>query len=218
MLGCIVAFDKETDALLAQTKISKTCVKYGKRVYFGTAFGKEILIVECGVGKVNAAQGATIALTLGADGLLNFGVAGGLDESTEVARLYSIEKVVQYDYDTVQINGGEIGTLEGESENFLPLFVPPTLSLPRRALGTGDRFNDSPVDHALLIRLGCQIREMEAGAIAQVAKNAGVPFTSVKAISDVYGMGSTTEQFKINLMLACNALTSTMRKIVESLS
>lgn len=218
MTGCIIAFDDEADALLSQAEITEKTVIYGRQVYRGKAFGKDFLLVECGIGKVNAAMGAAIALNLGADRLLNFGVAGGLNEKTEVAGVYLIEKAVQYDYDCVQINGGKIGTLEGEAENFLPLFVPDKLRFPRRALGTGDRFNDSPADHALLLELGCDIREMEAGAIAQVAKNAGVPFTSVKSISDVYGMGSTTEQFKRNTALACTALKEKMKEILESLA
>lgn len=217
MIGCVIAFDEEADALLSQAEITEKSVIYGKPVYRGSAYGKLFLLVVCGVGKVNAATGATIALNLGADRLFNFGVAGGLNEKTAVAGVYAIERAVQYDYDCVQVNGGKIGTLEGETENFLPLFVPEKLALPRRALGTGDRFNDSPVDHNLLIELGCEIREMEAGAIAQVAKNAGAPFTSVKSISDVYGLGSTTEQFKQNVLLACAALKDKMKEILESL-
>ena len=217
MTGCVIAFDDEADALLSQAEITEKSVLYRRPVFRGKAFGKEILLVVCGIGKVNAAMGATIALNLGADRLLNFGVAGGLDASTEVGGVYAIEKAVQYDYDCVQISGGKIGTLDGETENFLPLFVPSKLHLPRRALGTGDRFNDSPVYHALLLELGCAVREMEAGAIAQIAKNADVPFTSVKSISDVYGMGSTTEQFKRNTALACAALKEKMKEILESL-
>ena len=203
MIGCVIAFDKEANALLDHMKIEERTTVLGKPLYKGTAFGKEILLIECGVGKVNAAAAAAIVIERGAEIVLNFGVAGGLHERTEIARAYVIEKAVQYDFDCVQINGGEIGTLDGETENFLPLTVPERLDLPRRALGTGDRFNDSPVDHELLLRLGCDIREMEAGAIAQVCKYAGVPFVSVKAISDVYGAGSTTEQFKQNTARAC---------------
>ena len=217
MIGCVIAFDEEANALLDHMKIEERTTVLGKPLYKGTAFGKEILLIECGVGKVNAAAAAAIVIEQGAETVLNFGVAGGLHERTEIARAYVIEKAVQYDFDCVQINGGEIGTLDGETENFLPLTVPERLDLPRRALGTGDRFNDSPVDHELLLRLGCDIREMEAGAIAQVCKNAGVPFTSVKAISDVYGMGSTTEQFTQNTARACENLRANMQKILECL-
>ena len=217
MLGCVIAFDEEAETILSQTEITKKEEIYGRTLYYGKAFGKEFLLIICGIGKVNAAIGATIVLNRGADRILNVGVAGGLHGNTEVAGIYAIEKAVQYDFDCVQINGGEIGTLDGETENFLPLFVPAEWDFPRRALGTGDRFNDSPDDHALLLRLGCDIREMEGGAIAQVCKYAGVPFSSVKSISDVYGLGSTTEQFQHNTARACAALRENMQKIFGSL-
>ena len=58
---------------------------------------------------------------------------------------------------------------------------------------------------------------MEAGAIAQVCKYAGVPFVSVKAISDVYGLGSTTEQFRKNCALALRNLKTRLKEIFEGL-
>lgn len=203
MIGCVIAMDSEAEILLDQMEIENIQTIFGKTVHIGKAFGQDVLVVVCGVGKGNAAAGACAAIAKGADILLNFGVAGGLSpERTEVTEVYLIDKAVQYDFDLTQLNGTKIGTLDGETENFLPLFCPAGLDFPRRALGTGDRFNDSPADHALLLELGCDIREMEAGAIAEVCKYAGVPLVSIKAISDVYGTGSTTEQFKKNLKLA----------------
>lgn len=217
MIGAVIAMESEAEALLSQTKIEQISSVFGKAVYGGKAFGKDVLIVVCGVGKVNAAAGACAAILKGADVILNFGVAGGLNEKTEVAELYLIDRAVQYDFDCTQLNGSKVGTLDGETENFLPLFIPGGLDFPRRALGTGDRFNDSAKDHALLLELGCDIREMEGGAIAEVCKYAGVPFASVKSISDVYGSGSTTEQFKKNLKLAVLNLKAHMKEIIESI-
>ncbi len=217
MIGAVIAMESEAEALLSQTEIEQISSVFGKAVYGGKAFGKDVLIVVCGVGKVNAAAGACAAILKGADVILNFGVAGGLNEKTEVAELYLIDRAVQYDFDCTQLNGSKVGTLDGETENFLPLFIPGGLDFPRRALGTGDRFNDSAEDHALLLELGCDIREMEGGAIAEVCKYAGVPFASVKSISDVYGSGSTTEQFKKNLKLAVLNLKAHMKEIIESI-
>ncbi len=217
MIGCVIAMDSEAEILLSQTEIEGISSLYGKPVYTGKAFGKDIVLVVCGVGKVNAAAGTCAAISKGADVILNFGVAGGLHGNTEVAELYAIEKVVQYDFDCTQLNGTKIGTLDGETENFMPLFVPEEYDFPRRNLGTGDRFNDSVKDHELLIELGCDIREMEGGAIAEVCKYAGIPFVSVKAISDVYGTGSTTEQFKKNLKLALLNLKAHLPEILNAL-
>lgn len=217
MIGCVIAMDKEAEALLSQMEVEGISSVYGKPVYTGKAFGKEIVLVVCGVGKVNAAAGAGAAISKGADLIFNFGVAGGLHAGTEVAELYTIDKAVQYDFDCTQLNGSKVGTLDGETENFLPLFVPEKLDFEKRSLGTGDRFNDSPADHALLIELGCDIREMEAGAIAQVCKYAGVPFACVKSISDVYGSGSTTDQFRQNLKLALLNLKAHLGEIFAAL-
>ena len=166
---------------------------------------------------MNAAVGAAAAILKGADAVLNFGVAGGLNKTTKVAEIYAVEKAVQYDFDLTQINGGKIGTLNEETENYLPVYVPAPFDFSRRALASADRFNDSPNDHKLLTELGADIRDMEGGAIAQVCKGAGVPCILVKAISDVYGSGSTTEQFKKNLKLALLNLKAHLKEILESL-
>ncbi len=217
MIGCVIAMDSEAEILLDVMDIENIRTVYGKTVHFGRAFGRDVALVTCGVGKVNAAAGTCAAISAGADVILNFGVAGGLKpENTEVGEVYLIEKSVQYDFDCTQLNGTEVGTLDGETENFLPLYCPP-LPYPRRALGTGDRFTDSAADHELLLSLGCDIREMEAGAIAEVCRYAGVPFVSVKAISDVYGSGSTTEQFRRNCKLALLELKSRLPEILQSM-
>ena len=218
MIGCVIAMDREAELLLDCMETENIHTMYGKPVYIGKAFGKKVALVTCGVGKVNAAAGACAAISAGADVVCNFGAAGGLRaENTEVGEVYLIEKAVQYDFDCTQLNGLPVGTLDGETENFLPLYCPAGLGFPRRTLGTGDRFNDSPADHGLLLSLGCDIREMEAGAIAEVCRYAGVPFASVKAISDVYGSGSTTEQFRKNCKIALLNLKAHLKEFLESL-
>ena len=172
MIGAVVALEDEAEALLSQMEIEDIRTIYGKTVHLGRAFGKECLLVVSGVGKVNAAAGACAAIHFGADVILNFGVAGGLHERTELTEVYLIEKAVQYDFDITQLEGTEIGTLDGETENFLPLSTPKDIDFPRRKLATGDRFNDSPVDHDLLLRLGADLRDMEGGAIVEVCKYA----------------------------------------------
>ena len=218
MIGCVIAMDKEAEILLSQMEIEGVSSLFGKPVYTGKAFGKDILLVVSGEGKVNAAAGTCAAIAKGADVVLNFGVAGGLvSEKTEISEIYLIDKTVQYDFDLVQISGKPMGTLPNEADNFLPCYCPDKLDFARRTLGTGDRFNDSPVDHKLLIQLGCEVREMEGGAMAQVCKYAGVPFVSVKAISDVYGLGSTTEQYKKNCKLAILNLKAHLPEILGAL-
>lgn len=217
MIGAVIAMDSEAEVLLSQMDIDNILTVHGKPVYMGRAFGKAVILCVCGVGKVNAAVGACAVLEKGADTVLNFGVAGGLNDETQLTDVYLIDRAVQYDFDLTQLNGGEIGTLDGETENFLPLYVPAAIDFPRRTLGSGDRFNDSPADHGLLLRLGAHIRDMEGAAIAQVCKYAGVPCVCVKAISDKYGEGSTTEQFQKNTARAMLNLKAYMAEIIAAL-
>jgi len=217
MIGVVVAMDSEAEVLLDSMEIENIQTIFGKTVHFGKAYGQDLLLVVCGVGKVNAAIGACAAIQKGADLILNFGVAGGIGDSTQVTDVYLIQKAVQYDFDLTQLNGGEIGTLNEETENFLPLFTPKEIDFPRRALGSGDRFNDSPADHELLVHLGVDIRDMEGAAIAQACKTASIPCVLVKAISDKYAAGSTTEQYKKNLRLAMLNLKAFLGEIFTAI-
>ena len=215
MIGAVIAMNCEAEILLSEMEVEETLTRYGKRVHIGRAFGRKFALCECGVGKVNAAVGTCAVLSLGAKHVINFGVAGGLHGGTALAEVYLIDRAVQYDFDLTQLQGGKMGTLDGETENFFPLFCP-ALPLPRRALASGDRFNDSAADHDLLLALGADIRDMEGAAIAQVCKYAGVPLLSVKAISDVYGTGEeTTNQYERNKSMALDRLKGYLKPITE---
>ena len=77
MLGIIAAMQKEADVLLLQSKDVQCAEKFGKKVYRAEFGGIPYLLVLSGIGKDNAAAAAMLALTEGADTLLNLGVAGG---------------------------------------------------------------------------------------------------------------------------------------------
>ena len=218
MVGVVIAMQSEADILLDEMKISRSLTVSGKNIHVGKAFGKEIAVCVCGVGKVNAALGAQLLVSkFDAKKLLNFGVAGGLNEGTELCAVYQIGEAVQFDFDLVQLNGTKIGTLNEYEENYLALnrLKAP---FPVKNLGTADRFNDSADDFELLTKeLKADIRDMEGAAIVQAAYAAELPVYSVKAISDVAGSGSTTEQFLINKDKALKNLKAALPTIFEEL-
>lgn len=218
MIGAVIAMQSEADILLDEMKISSSLTVSGKTVHVGTAYGKQVAVCVCGVGKVNAALGAQLLVSkFDADKLLNFGVAGGLNAGTELCAVYQIGAAVQFDFDLTQLNGTKIGTLDEYSENYLKLS---TLNLPftLKNLGTSDRFNDSPADYKLLTEeLNADIRDMEGAAIVQAAHKAQLPVYSVKAISDVAGSGSTTEQFLANKDKALKNLKAALPLIFKEL-
>ena len=211
----VIAMDKEAKPVTARMTRVKEKQISGKRVIFGTLFKKKTAVVICGVGKVNAACGAQIAIDLlKADKIVNIGVAGGLNDSVEVGKMYCISAAVQYDFDLTQLNGGKIGTLDECKTNYLPLAHGKVY--PLRKLATGDRFNDNPADYRLLTQtLNADIRDMEGAAIAQVCMHADVPCYSYKIISDLAGSGSTTEQYLNNLEICFNTLSEETETIIN---
>lgn len=218
MIGVVIAMQSEADILLDEMKINRSLTVSGKQIHVGTAYGKDIALCICGVGKVNAALGAQILISkFDARALLNFGVAGGLNNGTKLCNVYEIAQAVQFDFDLVQLNGTKIGTLNEYEENYLPL-QSLQAGLKQKNLGTADRFNDSAEDYRLLTQeLNADIRDMEGCAIVQAAIAASLPVYSVKAISDVAGSGSTTEQFLINKDKALQNLKMQLPGIFENI-
>lgn len=217
MIGTIIAMESEAEILLTQMQVTKQETVGNKKVYLGVAFDKEIALVICGIGKVNAAIGTQIAIDkYNASTIVNFGVAGGLNQQVELCSVYEIENAVQFDFDLTQLNGTKMGTLDEYSENYLPLS--PANLFPRKNLGTADRFNDSTDDYLLLTAtLNADIRDMEGGAIVQTAIANRLPVYAFKAISDLAGSGSTTDQYLKNRSSALANLKEKLGQIFSVL-
>ena len=213
MIGAIIAMESEAEILLNQMQITKQETIANKKIYLGIAFEKEIALVICGIGKVNAAIGTQLAIDkYNANVILNFGVAGGLNKNIELCSVYEIEQAVQFDFDLTQLNGTKMGTLDEYTENYLSLS--PANLFAKKKLGTADRFNDSENDYLLLTNtLDADIRDMEGCAIVQTAIANRLPVYAFKAISDLAGSGSTTDQYVKNRSAALLNLKEKLQEI-----
>ncbi len=183
----VIAMEKEAEAVKA-------------------AFGDGFKTIVCGIGKVNAAAAAQQAIDMGADEVLNCGLCGGLDPQMKVGDVYEVESAVEYDFDLAQINGTSPGVLNEKDTPYLAAF--PTSVYPSRILASGDRFTDSDADFRLLDALKCTLKDMEGAAIAHVCEKNSVKFRSLKAVSDVRGLGSMPGQYMRNMSIALEALSA----------
>ena len=157
-----------------------------------------------GVGKVNAAAATQKAIDDGADEIVNCGVVGGLDESMEIGDVYEVSKAVEYDFDLTALNGTRLGT---HNERTTPYFECRTTGrFPARILATGDRFTNDERDVRDALGLGATLRDMEGAAIAHVCERNGIKCRMLKAVSDVHGRGSMTDQYSENLGKALASL------------
>lgn len=214
----IIAMQSEAKAVFENLTDSTIKTVNNKKVAIGNLFGEKVGVVVCGVGKVNAAVGTQYAIdVMNANCIINLGVAGGLNDTMQIAKIYEIEGAVQYDFDLAQLNGTQIGTLNEFETPYLPLKT--CGNYPLKKLGTGDRFNDDEKDYILLTKtLNADIRDMECGAIVQTCTHAGVPVYSFKTISDLAGSGSTTEQFLSNTAKCMDNLTLELKNIIQAIN
>lgn len=213
----VIAMESEAACVLSLLGDKTESTVCGRRTVRGTLCGEETAVIVCGVGKVNAACGAQLAVSrFNASAVINIGVAGGLNDGLETGGIYGISRAVQYDFDLVQLNHTPIGTLDEFQDRYLPL---QTVGLyPLKTLATGDRFNDSPADYALLTQdIKADIRDMEGAAVAQACIKAGVPVYCFKCISDLAGSGSTTEQYMQNLKRCNENLTKEIKHIMAAI-
>lgn len=169
-------------------------------------------IVVCGIGKVNAAAAAQRAISeYGADLIVNAGLCGGFGEDVEVCGVYEVTAAVEYDFDLAKLNGTAVGVLDEYDTPYLE--VSGTGVFPGAILATGDHFNDSEADYALIRdELKASLRDMEGAAIAHVCKKNGVRCQMVKCVTNVAGKGSMTGQYEANRELALSRLAEAMKE------
>ena len=212
MLGIIVAMKNEADCLLSQSKIIRRSRQFGKEICRAEFDGNEFILVLSGVGKDNAASAAMLALTLGADTLLNFGVAGGLTHDKKIGMVFQIRKAVEIDFDLSAINHTPVGTHNERSDPFFVLPYSNASPFLSGIVATADYFACGDDDRQLLEAFGADIREMEGAAVAHIASNAEVPCYMFKAISDNAGENSPNE-YAVNCALALRHLSENMKNI-----
>lgn len=166
-------------------------------------YGKKILLLKSGIGKVNAALKADYAIRNGADLVVTTGLAGGIDDSLEQGDIVLAQKVCYHDVWCGEPNHkGQIQDLplyfELEdllNEAFQPLMVDKGFKFGLTV--TGDQFL-TDVNHLKQIKTNfpkALAVDMESAAIAQTCFINNKPYLSLRIISDVVGKENQVEQY-----------------------
>tara|TARA_B100000378_G_C17999624_1_gene396724 strand:+ start:56 stop:751 length:696 start_codon:yes stop_codon:yes gene_type:complete len=175
----------------------------GGRTFFKSKHSShDLVVVECGIGKVNAAMVSTLLVKVFDCEMLIFsGVAGGIDPEMEIGEVIVGKSLIQYDYGA--LNDGKFQVFRagsipmGQQKNELEFVIDPKIKkkinavLPDVKMGTiltGDVFLQcGETRKALFERFGAQAIEMEGGAVAQVAEQFEIPALVVRCLSDLAG-------------------------------
>lgn len=189
----------EADGIIALCENVKTTTHAKMKFTLGTLHGKDICIVVCGVGKVNAAMCALMLIEKYKPNLvLNSGVAGSLSPIVGIGDIVVATKSVEHD-----MNGTALGDKQGEitfpdgnmmffecdkqASTLLAAICKeiPDTKVAQGIIASGDIFvSDRKQRFKINDRFGALACEMEGAAIGHVCVRCGVPYGIIRAISD----------------------------------
>ncbi|MGX7349323.1 5'-methylthioadenosine/adenosylhomocysteine nucleosidase [Dolosicoccus paucivorans] len=195
-IGIIGAMAEEVELLKERLENKQSVEKHSATYYTGQIAGINIVVVQSGIGKVNATISvATLVETFDVDLIINTGTAGALDEGLEVGDIVIANELIHHDVDVTGFDY-EWGQMAG-----MPLAYYPTMQAMRLAqeacrlngqepiLGlivSGDQFVNSR-EHTEQIRghfPTVRACDMESAAIAQASYVMDTSFIIIRAISD----------------------------------
>ena len=169
-LALLCAVRLECDELLAALE-SRAEVEIGRKpAWTGRLDGRPVVLLPAGMGKTNAAQGATALLeTRALSGILGFGVAGAYAGAGLETGAVALATSAIYGDEGVQAPGGWLSTEE--------------IGIPLLERGETRIFNEIPLDAARVERAHAALER------AGVAAAAG-PFVTVSACSGTAARGA----------------------------
>lgn len=199
MIGIICAMQIEADGILALCENVKTEKIYNLSYNIAQLCGKDVVVVVCGVGKVNAAVcAATLINRFSPDLVINSGVAGALSPIVSVGDIVVATKTVEHDMNCTALGDkqGEVTFPDGNvmffecdklaSNRFASICKElPETRVAQGIIASGDIFVSERKSRMLINdRFGAIACEMEGAAIGHTCYCCGVPYCVIRAISD----------------------------------
>lgn len=195
-LGIIGAMQEEIETLLSAMQDKTSTQRAGSSFYEGKLEDTAVVVVQCGVGKVNAALCVQILCDCyGVTHLVNTGIAGSLCPELDIGDMVISEDAMYHDFDCCAFQY-PVGKVPG-----MPAAFPADERLISFALeaaeaenpghsrlgrvASGDQFvcEKEKKEHIISVTHAL-CTEMEGAGIAQTAYRNGIPFVILRAISD----------------------------------
>lgn len=197
VVGVIGAMKEEVEILKQWMDISKTESIAHTDVYVGTLDSYPIVLVESGIGKVNATLITSLLIErYSVELIVNSGVAGALSNKLDVTDMVVSTSVVHHDVDAMEF-GYLFGQVPGmpasyEADKKLVDAAIKALDSNQAVKGfsglitSGDSFiADSNQKSSILSNFSDALAvDMESASIAQTCHQFNVPFIIIRSISD----------------------------------
>ncbi|MDR2194826.1 MAG: 5'-methylthioadenosine/S-adenosylhomocysteine nucleosidase [Treponema sp.] len=220
MIGIIGAMDEEVELLrscMKNLKIETPEAAGAFEFYTGELEDKPVVLLRCGIGKVNAAVGcAILLLRYKPDFVVNTGSAGGIDPCLTFGDAIISDGLVYYDVDVTAFKyaPGQVPNMPAvypvpedlitRAEAAVDALkkegtLPNSFNYVRGTIGSGDVFMHDPSRIAQVRAQFPDIKavEMEGAAIAQTCFLFKTPALIIRVLSDIAGVESPVafEQF-----------------------
>lgn len=232
MLGIICAMDVELQDIRKELTDGETLEQGGYEFYRGLLYGMPVVLVQCGVGKVNAARGTQMLIDrFDPAAIVNSGVAGGTEEGLHIGDIIVGTEFIQHDFDVTALGYVRGYLCTGEDSRQPTVFhADPALVRaledaargmdPKRDVRTGrivsgDMFiNTAAKKKELFDTFRATCAEMESAAIAQTCASAGVPFAVLRVISDLAN-GTSPENYSVFEKLSADYSAQVLLRFVR---
>ena len=227
-IGIIAAESKEMLAIQKRMFDINVKAVYEMDFYVGKIYDHEVILVECGVGKVNAARTTQLLIdTFNVEYVINVGSAGAVNPDLKVKDIVIAESLIQYDFDLTGLGSYEMGEICDigkfiESDKKLVDLLQNKLDHTEKdykvcvgKIGTADYFcADSNRAIEIHKQFGVECVEMEGAAVAQVCYLDKVPFIVIRGISDTVE-GDSKIDFHTYLELASEQVARIIDELLK---
>ena len=192
-IGIIFAMKEELDATLEKMKVINEFRIFDLDFYECEFNNKTCILVECGIGKVNAARCSQILIdNLEIDVILNVGVAGGISSFVNICDVVVADKLVQHDFDLRPFDYErgfipKVGKYINCDEYLVKLASEINIDnkISIGTIASGDIFvTEEMMGKKINDKFSALCVEMEGAAIAQICYLSNVPFLVIRSISD----------------------------------
>ncbi|WP_304943433.1 5'-methylthioadenosine/adenosylhomocysteine nucleosidase [Vallitalea guaymasensis] len=226
VVGIIGAMEEEVAALQEKMVIDQVEHCASLEFYIGKIFDKDVVVVRCGIGKVNAAVCTQIMIDkFNVDMIINTGVAGAVSNELNIADIVISSDALQHDMDATGFGYklGEIPRMDVScfkaDEKLIELASKASKNKITdhnvfvERIVSGDQFvSDMEVKKRLLDNFGGFCTEMEGASIAHVCHLNNVPFVVIRSISDKADNSAETNFAEFTMIAADNST-----KIIEGM-
>lgn len=196
-LGIIGAMTVEVDTLKENMRELMVSQRAGMEFWEGVLEGCPAVVVQCGVGKVNAALCVQILCDCyGVTHIVNTGVAGSLCAELDIGDFVVSQDAMYHDF-TVGPLGYPIGQVPGLDVRSFPAdrdMIDYAMAAAEQVhpghakvgrVASGDQFvAERAQKEKIIADTGALCTEMEGAAIAHAAWRNQIPFVVIRAISD----------------------------------